>query len=76
MPQIWGFEDIKGERRHTRRIRFAGPKGEDITARLVYDYGMSLPFWTSRGLTGTGRARWTSMRSDRIRRNTKRYLPN
>jgi len=35
---IWGFEDIKGERRYTRRIRFTGPKGEDIKARLVYDY--------------------------------------
>jgi len=36
---IWGFEDVKGERRYVRRIRFTGPKGEDITARLVYDYG-------------------------------------
>jgi len=35
---VWGFEDIDGERRHTRRIRFTGSKGEDITARLVYDY--------------------------------------
>lgn len=35
---IWGFEDIKGERRYTRRIKFTGPKSERITARLVYDY--------------------------------------
>jgi hypothetical protein len=75
VPQIWGFEDIKGERRHTRRIRFAGPKGEDITVRLVYDYGMSLPFWTSRGLTGTGWARWTSLRSDRIRQTLSAIRP-
>jgi len=35
---VWGFEDINGERRHTRRIRFTGPDSENITARLVYDY--------------------------------------
>jgi len=35
---VWGFEDINGERRYTRRIRFTGSDGEDIKARLVYDY--------------------------------------
>jgi len=35
---VWGFEDINGERRYTRKIRFTVPDGENITARLVYDY--------------------------------------
>lgn len=36
--QIWGFAEIEGERRHTRKVHFTGPGGEDINARLVYDY--------------------------------------
>ncbi|KAI0788530.1 hypothetical protein C8Q75DRAFT_237005 [Abortiporus biennis] len=36
--QIWGFEEIEGERRHIRHVDFIGPKGEHIQARLVYDY--------------------------------------
>lgn len=36
--QVWGFEEIDGQRRHTRHLHFIGPKGEDIKARLVYDY--------------------------------------
>ncbi|KAJ6526720.1 hypothetical protein B0H19DRAFT_1335392 [Mycena capillaripes] len=36
--QCWGIEEIKGERRYTRHIKFTGPKGQDIEARLVYDY--------------------------------------
>ncbi|KAJ7830724.1 hypothetical protein B0H14DRAFT_3464582 [Mycena olivaceomarginata] len=36
--QCWGIEDVKGERRYTRRIKFTGPKGQDVEARLVYDY--------------------------------------
>ncbi|KAJ6577757.1 hypothetical protein B0H19DRAFT_1020239 [Mycena capillaripes] len=36
--QIWGIEEINGERRHTRHITFTGPKGNTIHARLVYDY--------------------------------------
>lgn len=35
--QIWGFEEIKGERRYTRRVvTWKGDKEE--RARLVYDY--------------------------------------
>ncbi|TFK30791.1 LCCL domain-containing protein [Coprinopsis marcescibilis] len=36
--QAWGIQDINGERRYVRRVKFTGPKGEDIEAPLVYDY--------------------------------------
>ncbi|KAF5375135.1 hypothetical protein D9758_000419 [Tetrapyrgos nigripes] len=36
--QIWGIEEINGERRYARHVHFIGPKGEVIDARLVYDY--------------------------------------
>jgi len=36
--QTWGMEEVNGERRYTRHVKFTGPKGEDIEARLVYDY--------------------------------------
>ncbi|THH06945.1 hypothetical protein EW145_g3726 [Phellinidium pouzarii] len=36
--QIWGFAEINGERRYTRRVHFTGPGGEDIKAVLTYDY--------------------------------------
>ncbi|KAG5647600.1 hypothetical protein DXG03_008953 [Asterophora parasitica] len=36
--QTWGVEEINGERRYTRHIKFTGPGGEDIECRLVYDY--------------------------------------
>lgn len=39
--KIWGFSEINGERRHIRLVHFTGPKGEEINARLVYDYGKS-----------------------------------
>jgi len=35
---IWGFAEVDGLRRHTRKVHFIGPKGEEINARLVYDY--------------------------------------
>jgi len=35
---VWGFADIDGERRYSRRVFFTGPGGEIIKARLVYDY--------------------------------------
>ena len=38
---VWGFSEVNGERRHTRKIHFTGPKGEEINARLVYDYRKS-----------------------------------
>ncbi|THH34032.1 hypothetical protein EUX98_g182 [Antrodiella citrinella] len=37
--QIFGLEEINGEKRHTRHIHFTGPGGESILARMVYDYG-------------------------------------
>jgi len=36
--QTWGIEEIDGERRYSRHIKFTGPEGEDIECRLVYDY--------------------------------------
>ncbi|KAI0257666.1 hypothetical protein BJV78DRAFT_53176 [Lactifluus subvellereus] len=36
--QIWGFEEIRGERRYVRHVDFTGPEGEHIQVRLVYDY--------------------------------------
>ncbi|KAJ7275197.1 hypothetical protein B0H12DRAFT_1086204 [Mycena haematopus] len=36
--QVWGIQEINGERRYARNLKFTGPKGEDIEARLVYDY--------------------------------------
>lgn len=31
-------EVIDAERRYVRHVKFTGPGGEDIQARLVYDY--------------------------------------
>lgn len=36
------MEDIDGERRYVRHVKFTGPKGEDIEARLIYDYRRSV----------------------------------
>ncbi|KAJ7072970.1 hypothetical protein C8F01DRAFT_1045834 [Mycena amicta] len=36
--QAWGVEEINGEKRHTRRFAFSGPKGKTIHARIVYNY--------------------------------------
>ncbi|KAK7468742.1 hypothetical protein VKT23_003245 [Stygiomarasmius scandens] len=36
--QVWGVEEIDGERRYARHVHFIGPGGEVIDARLVYDY--------------------------------------
>jgi hypothetical protein len=36
--QVWGFEEINGERRHVRHVHFTGPKDEYIQARLVFDF--------------------------------------
>ncbi|KAI0068315.1 hypothetical protein BV25DRAFT_1846248 [Artomyces pyxidatus] len=36
--QVWGFEEINGERRHVRHVAFTGPGGERINVRLVYDH--------------------------------------
>jgi len=37
--QTWGIEELEGERRHVRHVKFTGPKAEDIELRMVYDYG-------------------------------------
>ena len=39
--QVWGLEQVNGEKRYTRHVYFEGPKGEVITVRLVYDYRKS-----------------------------------
>jgi len=36
--QVWGFQVADGVRRWTRHIRFVGPKGDIILARVYYDY--------------------------------------
>jgi len=36
--QIWGFEEIQGERRYTRRLALASKEGQFILARFVYSY--------------------------------------
>jgi len=37
--QVWGFEEIQGERHYTRHIKFSEkPGGKVVYARLVYDY--------------------------------------
>ncbi|CAA7259919.1 unnamed protein product [Cyclocybe aegerita] len=36
--QSWGVEEINGERRYARHLKFTGPGGEDIEAKLIYDY--------------------------------------
>ncbi|KAF9015524.1 hypothetical protein BDQ17DRAFT_51031 [Cyathus striatus] len=36
--QTWGVEVINDDRRYARHVKFTGPKGEDIEARLIYDY--------------------------------------
>ncbi|TFK49996.1 hypothetical protein OE88DRAFT_1632087 [Heliocybe sulcata] len=38
LEQVWGFEDIAGDRRHTRHVKGTDSKGDVVTARLVYDY--------------------------------------
>ncbi|KAH9065244.1 hypothetical protein EDB87DRAFT_1594662 [Lactarius vividus] len=37
--EVWGFEEVKGERRYTRHIKFTEkPGGKVVEARIVYDY--------------------------------------
>jgi len=38
VEQVWGFEEISGERRYARHLDFTGPEGERIQARVVYDF--------------------------------------
>lgn len=36
--QAWGIDEIDGERRYVRHVKFTGPKEEDIELMMVYDY--------------------------------------
>jgi hypothetical protein len=37
--EVWGFEEVKGERHFTRRVKFTEkPGGKVVHARIVYDY--------------------------------------
>ncbi len=35
---LWGFEEVGGERKHTRRVRMTSEDGEDLKVRMVYDF--------------------------------------
>lgn len=35
---LLGFENVGGERRHTRRVKVVGKDGEEVVVRMVYDY--------------------------------------
>ena len=35
---LWGFEQVDGERRHTRRVYVKNKKGEELRVRMVYDF--------------------------------------
>ncbi|KAJ7186803.1 hypothetical protein C8R46DRAFT_935945 [Mycena filopes] len=39
VANIWGIEEINGERRHSRHVTFTGPKGNVVHARMIYDWG-------------------------------------
>ncbi|KAJ7071167.1 hypothetical protein C8F01DRAFT_1014146, partial [Mycena amicta] len=36
--QTWGVQQVNGERRYARNVKFTGPQGEDVERLLVYDY--------------------------------------
>ncbi|VDC01899.1 unnamed protein product [Peniophora sp. CBMAI 1063] len=38
IDQIWGFEDMQGERRYVRKIYLINDDGKKLEKRLVYDY--------------------------------------
>ena len=35
---FWGFEEVGGARRHTRRVKMTGKDGKELKVRMVYDY--------------------------------------
>lgn len=35
---LWGFEVVGGDRRHTRRVKVVIKEGEELRARMVYDF--------------------------------------
>ncbi|KAI0697123.1 hypothetical protein BC835DRAFT_1339158 [Cytidiella melzeri] len=36
--QVWDIQNVNGERRYVKRVFFTGPKGEELSARQVFDY--------------------------------------
>ncbi|KAL1595201.1 hypothetical protein SLS60_009889 [Paraconiothyrium brasiliense] len=35
---LWGFESVDGERKHTRRARVKNDQGQELKAKMVYDF--------------------------------------
>jgi hypothetical protein len=35
---LWGFEDVGGERRHTRRVHVVDKHGNELNVRMIYDF--------------------------------------
>lgn len=35
---LWGFEEVGGGRRHTRRVKVNSKAGQEIKVRMVYDF--------------------------------------
>ena len=38
---LWGFEEVSGLRRHTRRVRVVEKDGKELKVRMVYDFNNS-----------------------------------
>ena len=35
---LWGFEEVAGQRRHTRRVKVVNQDGKELKVRMVYDF--------------------------------------
>ena len=35
---LWGFEEVDGARRHTRRVKVTSKEGNELLVRMVYDW--------------------------------------
>ena len=38
---LWGFEEVSGQRRHTRRVKVVDKNGNELRVRMVYDFNDS-----------------------------------
>ena len=38
---LWGFEQVSGQRRHTRRVEVVDKDGKELRVRMVYDFSDS-----------------------------------
>lgn len=38
---LWGFEQVSGQRRHTRRVKVVDKDGKELSVRMVYDFSNS-----------------------------------